>query len=349
MLPRGAAVTGYPLRLAMVGCGAVVERMHLPASLAVPEVDVVALVDRDGRRAQALAARFGIASWGVDVHEVIRDVDAALVATPPAAHAPVACELLLAGVHVLCEKPLAISTDECRRMIGAAQAGGARLAVGHSRRFHANLAQLKALLDLGAFGAVRELWAEDGFAFSWPTQTGYMFKPGTASGVLLENGIHLLDTLRWLAGGAHVVSYADDALGGVESNAELVLRFMTGAQASVKISRTAQLANRLELVGQLGWASCDLYEGQNLKLDLPHSKAGSALGAITLQATRPQDGVAIGAEQLVDFARSAVEGREPRARGEDGLGAVALVEECYGCRRQRSLPSKAPLPGLVLP
>jgi len=340
-------VTSYPLRLAMVGCGAVVEQMHLPGSLSVPEVAVVALVDPDAPRAQALADRFGVSRWASSVSEVLGSIDAALVATPPAAHAPVACGLMAAGVHVLCEKPMAASTGDCRRMIEAAVAGGVRLAVGHSRRFHANLAQLKELVDLGAFGAVQDVSAEDGSAFSWPTATGYMFRPGTASGVLLENGIHVLDTLLWLLGDAGVESYADDALGGVESNAELRLHFACGAQGSVRVSRTAELANRLELVGELGRASCALYDGARLELDLPQGKAGAALGPVTLAAARPQDGAAIAAEQLADFARAVVEGRGPRAGGTDGLRAVALAERCYAVRGQRALPDRAPLPGVV--
>jgi predicted dehydrogenase len=343
MTPRAR----YPLRLAVVGCGAVTEAFHLPASLLTPEVEVTLLVDRNLDRAAELAARFDVPAWSADHREVAGAAEAALVATPPASHAAIAGDLLAAGLAVLCEKPLAAGADDARRMVEAAERGGALLATAHSRRFHFNLATVKALLDLEAFGAVHEVVVEDGLPFAWPTQTGYMFAGPSACGVLLENGVHVLDTLLWWLGPAEMLTYRDDALGGVESNAELALRF-GAADASVKISRTAELANTVTLRGELGWARCALYDGRRLELSLPHGKAGAGLGEAVLRAASPQDNAFLMAAQLADFARAVVEGASPRADGHDGLAAVELAARCYAARGPRPERMPAPPPGVVV-
>ncbi len=340
-------MTFYPVRLGIVGCGTVVEAFHLPASLVTPEVEVVALVDRDASRARWLADRFGVKTC-FDRHDaLIGRVDAVLVATPPQTHASIAYDLLSQGIHVLCEKPLAPTGADCRRMIEAARAGNAILATAQSRRFHFNLAQIKRLVDAEAFGTSYHVRALDGYTFSWPTQTGYMFHGQTACGVLLESGIHVLDALLWLFGAPEVVWYADDALGGVESNVEIALQWSPDRTAEVKISRTADLANTLEIHGSLGWARLDLYDGRTLTVHLPQSKAGRVLGTATLQASVPQDGPAVMAQQLSDFARSLVEGQTPRATGCDGLRSIELVERCYQTKTGRPVPQQIPLPGVV--
>lgn len=340
-------MSSYPLRLGIVGCGAVVEQFHLPASLITPQVKVTALVDRDLARARALADQFGVSAVYDDHIALVDEVDAVLVATPPQYHAPVACDLMAQGLHVLCEKPMAPGAADCERMIRAAGAANVCLAAAHSRRFHFNLAQIKYLLDLGVLGKVYHARAHDGYAFSWPTATGYMFRGATASGVLLENGIHLLDSLLWFLGPAAALSYADDALGGVESNACLMLRFEGGANAEIHVSRTADLANTIELFGDRGRARCSLYDGRMLELEAEQGKAGSALGKMTLEAPSAQDYQWIMAEQLADFATSAVEGTAPRSGGWDALHAITLIEHCYTLRGAGRILDAAPQPGLV--
>jgi predicted dehydrogenase len=109
--------TGARLRCGVVGCGAVTERYHLPALLASPDVQVVACVDPVLARARALAGRVG-AKLALDRHaDLAGQIDFALVAVPNAYHAPIAIELLAADIHVLVEKPMARSAEECDRMI----------------------------------------------------------------------------------------------------------------------------------------------------------------------------------------------------------------------------------------
>ena len=338
--PEGPSTMSGFLRLGIVGCGAVVEHFHLPATRLTPSVEATALVDRDADRACALADDFGVAHAFEDAAALTPDlVDGVLIATPPASHAPIALDLLARGLPVLCEKPLADDPADAARMVAAARDAGVMLATAHSRRFHDNLSTLKHLVDADAFGEVRHVRIRDGHPFGWPTRTGYMFSGATACGVLLENGIHALDSLLWLLGDeVEVEDYRDDARGGVESHVSLVLRFAHGARADVKVSRLAELANRLWLEGSLGRAELPLYDGRPLRLELPHGKLGSAAPHLDSVAALPQDNTYVMARQLADFASAARSANPPRASGEDGRRAVALAARCYTARPSTLAP-----------
>jgi predicted dehydrogenase len=123
-----------PLRLGVVGCGAVAERYHLPALMGAPDVVVSAFVDPDAQRAQALAARVPGAIAASAVDAVSEHLDAVLLTAPNVVHASVGVPLLERGVHLLVEKPMARTAAECDALIGAASLSGAVLAIGHDFR-----------------------------------------------------------------------------------------------------------------------------------------------------------------------------------------------------------------------
>jgi len=113
-----------PLRLGIVGCGAVTRAYHLPTLTQMPAVVVAVLCDKDRQSAEAARKLFGLRALITnDVNQLTGSVDAALVATPLRSHAQIAIELLRAGIDVLCEKPLAATS------LDAAQYGRCRAAV----------------------------------------------------------------------------------------------------------------------------------------------------------------------------------------------------------------------------
>ena len=125
--------TGAPLRMAVVGVGHL-GRHHLRILSSMPGVALAAAVDLRLDRAQPAEAAGGRAL--TDFHDLFGLVDAAVVAVPTADHLAVAVPLLERGIHVLVEKPIAASTAEADRIVAAARASGATLAVGHSERFN---------------------------------------------------------------------------------------------------------------------------------------------------------------------------------------------------------------------
>ncbi len=124
--------TGKGDRLAVIGCGAAAEKIHLPALRRI-RWNPVLLVDPDLDRARSLAQ--GSGATAAAAHEDhLDDFDAALVATPHALHAPLACSLLEQGKPVFVEKPMAMTAADCARMVDLSISTGLPIAVGLMRR-----------------------------------------------------------------------------------------------------------------------------------------------------------------------------------------------------------------------
>lgn len=140
------------LRVGLVGAGYVAER-HLIALRDTPNAEVVAIADPATERAQALAAKFQVPHTVANLTELLAHrLDAVHILTPPISHCPLAIQALEAGCHVLVEKPMAESVEECDRMIAAAETAGKRLMVNHSARFEPPVAQALELLRQGRIG-----------------------------------------------------------------------------------------------------------------------------------------------------------------------------------------------------
>ena len=103
-----------PLRIGIIGCGAVVERFHLPASTFTPEISIEALVDRDQRRAQRLADIYGVRNVFADYRGIVGKVDAAIVALPHSLNGRISQELLTSGIP---EKPLGVTAEEAKTVV----------------------------------------------------------------------------------------------------------------------------------------------------------------------------------------------------------------------------------------
>src|SRR5688500_664558 len=134
-------------RVAIIGCGAIARLFHVPALARHREVVTqAAFVDPELRRAQSLAASVGATAAFTDVAEVLGQVDGAIVCVPHHLHVPVCERLLDAGIHVLCEKPLAETPDEVRALEDRARATGARLAVNNMRRAYPSMREIARIV-----------------------------------------------------------------------------------------------------------------------------------------------------------------------------------------------------------
>src|SRR5437016_5187603 len=125
-----------PFRLAMVGAGKIAASAHLPAALALPNVQLVAIVDPVVARGQALAREFGASTRAVaQLDDVLGELDGAIIATPNFTHCEVALKCIEAGVATLIEKPLATTVEEGETIARAARERGVTVAVGYTTRF----------------------------------------------------------------------------------------------------------------------------------------------------------------------------------------------------------------------
>src|SRR5262249_18897599 len=132
--------TNCVTKVTLVGCGAASELLHAPALkqlIAGGVLTNVVVIDRSEMRIEKICRILPHATGHADLSEVLHELDGSLVivALPHNLHAQVTIKALEAGAHVLCEKPMARTSEECDRMLAAAARSGRLLAVGHFRRF----------------------------------------------------------------------------------------------------------------------------------------------------------------------------------------------------------------------
>ena len=353
--------TQGPVRIAIVGCGAMVEQQHLPSLIRLAqagECQLAALVERDRDRAEQLAARCEEetgqtpAIW-TDHHDILplasHELDAALVGLPNHLHAPIGGELLQAGLHVLVEKPIANTVAECDTMIAAAKASGAILAVGHMRRFSPAGRFCKWAISSGLLGEIESFDIQNGFVYTWPVTTDYLLhKEKAGGGVLIDLGVHTLDQMLWWLGDVSSFVYYDDDYGGVEADCKIELTMESGARGVVQVSRTRDLRETAIIRGTRAQLEVSLVLNQ---VSLCFVENGSTSAAdspgITGHSTSSAPGEPAQAEIKVadliaaehrDFIQAIQTGSSPAVSGDQARRSLALVEACYANRQTWRLP-----------
>lgn len=337
-------MTGFdsnrPLRLGIVGCGAITRAAHLPVIVADPRVRVTAFCDRDRRNAALTARESGVdAEIVVDVGELAGKVDAALVAVPPRFHAPVAIELMRMGIDVLCEKPIAITVADGERMAEVARETGRILAVALMMRFFPHNRWLADLVEDGEIGAVREVLVEDGAPLDWAmASNSYFDRKATGGGVLFDTGVHLLDRVLWLFGDLEDLACEDDAFGGFENNVKLTGRLRIGGHAvptRMEFSWSHHLPRGIRVVGERGTLVAATSDPRRLTL---HRNTRRGPMEMQIVCARHWDARSHYRAQLDDFIGAVRERRAPYVSADSSLRALEVIEAAYAIRTPMRQP-----------
>jgi len=329
-------------RLAIVGCGAVAERFHLPAARGLAGVQVCALVDRDRARARSLLFKFGCRDAKIcgDAAEVPPDTEAAIVAVPNAHHGPVACGLLKRGIHVLCEKPMATTVDDCRAMISAAEQGRAALVVGHHKRFVPSVRQAKTWVEQGVLGRVHRISGSMGMPWqSWPSRTRFLHDAGLAGGgVLIDSGVHLIDLVLWLVGAPEILDCRATPEGRpVEEEAKLEFRTAGGVFGSLRFSRRRMLPNLFRIEGERGFIEFDSYDYPSVKVSSQDLAVCRDAGSVCFRWPHRPPSTSPYRYQLEHFIRC-VRGApvDVQNSGREAARTIEIVTVAYDTLRLRS-------------
>lgn len=317
------------LRVAVIGAGPVLERYHIPAVNAVPEVVRSIVIDADSGRARRVAECHGFPRWSADLGDARHHADLAIVLVPNGLHAKISCELLAEGLPVLCEKPMARNVEECERMIDASRRSGALLCIGHNRRFRQHVWMAKRFLERGLIGDVIEIFAEEGSTSDWPRSPAYFDPAQSGGGALMDVGVHAIDLIRWLAGDLEVLGYRGNGTEQrVESEAEMTFQVANGARGKLIASRDRDLAQKISLVGSAGYLEIGLW-ASSLRIRSDRGKAFQNNAYLDIAESRrpPQDASFV--EQLSNFV-SAIRGEQNvLVTGEEGMANVAVVCRAY--------------------
>jgi predicted dehydrogenase len=230
-----------PLRCALVGCGAIADA-HVEAIRRNPATRLVAGVDPATQARERAGTAWGCPTFS-SVEEMLHetDVDAAWVCAPPALHRRLAGELLAAGIHVLCEKPLATTLADAEAMVADARTHGRLLLVSAKFRFAADLLEARRLIDAGAIG--EPVYYEVTFCARVPMAGRWNVRPElSGGGVVMDNAPHALDVLGTVLDSDIVrvrAAFSRPTIAPeVEDTAELQLQTERGTLARVALSWT---------------------------------------------------------------------------------------------------------------
>jgi myo-inositol 2-dehydrogenase / D-chiro-inositol 1-dehydrogenase len=274
-------------------------RRHLAACRAAARVEPVAVVE------PVDAVRAALAEGGLRAYRELDEllsadgVDAVLIAAPSDRHRELAVAVLAAGLPLLCEKPCGLSADEARAVAAAAEAGGVPLQIGYWRRFVPEIAQLRERIAAGELGRVALVGSHQ-----WDEHPPSPEFRAHSGGIAVDMGVHELDLIPWLTGGAieHVVALAGEPADDPDT-AVITLALAGGALGVATLGRRFHLPDScwVEAVGERDYARHEFMWGA----------AGDAVFERALAA------------QADAFAELADGG--PR-RGAGGLDAVAALD-----------------------
>lgn len=338
-----------PVPIVLVGCGAVARLFYVPALLELGRhglARVVAVVDPTAAARTELGRALDARPCATLPEALALEGELAIIATPPQFHGEQVTAALAAGLHVLCEKPVASRATEVEAMIAAANRAGRYLAAGHYKRFFPAHRALKLLIERQTFGALRTVEIVEGGKFSWPAATDSFFrKDQTAGGVLLDIGVHVFDLLLWWLGEPVSFTHADDADGGLEANSLFRGEFPGDVRVTVQLSRDWATANCYVFRFERATVHSRVNAANQLELTfdgLPMTFAAELrdpLPATPAPATAPlETNPQAFITQLVDVCDAVRSGRAPSVTGADALRVVRLIERCYAERQPLSQP-----------
>ena len=201
--------------IAVIGCGRIARDAHFPAFSQMDNIRVKYACDLIIEKADAMKEKYDfIENTVVDYKEVLADpeVEAVFVLTPNYAHYTVTMDAVRAGKHVFCEKPITVNYPLSCEMADAANKAGLMLNIGVCNRYHQSVEMLRELNEKGEFGNIYHVYCSFRQFRSIPGLGGaFTTKSQSGGGVLIDWGIHFLDLILYILGGAQLKTVTCDA------------------------------------------------------------------------------------------------------------------------------------------
>ncbi|HSN31188.1 MAG TPA: Gfo/Idh/MocA family oxidoreductase, partial [Ideonella sp.] len=251
------------IRVGLLGAGGIATA-HAQTVRSLPGVELVGVADVDGGRARQLAERFGAGAWFTSLVDLIAGTrpDVVHILLPPDLHARLAIEAMAAGAHVLVEKPLCVSDEECRAIEAAARQFGRVVAVNHNVTFEPTFVTLLEAIRARRIGAVQHVSVYWSVPFGDNTFGQPLFRRLGGAAHMLETGPHPLSLLVRLVGeGRTAAALMSSQLRREPDTWQLSLACERGtAQCFIGIARPFT-ETRVRVIGEDGLAEADLRLG----------------------------------------------------------------------------------------
>ena len=255
-----------PLRIAFVGAGRASRTLHLPALQAVPGAHVVALADLDPKALQQVAYELPSAKRVTDYRTLLEDqtIEAMAICVPAQSHVEIALAALDAGKHVFIEKPLALTLEDCDRLVERAAGTTRAVMVGFNTRWHRLARQARVKLREGQIGkleVVRSVLTSCHF-----DMPDWRKRRVSGGGVLLEMAMHHFDLWRYLLD-EEIEEISAHTRSGIweDESATVTARLTSGALASATFAERTSQNNSIEIYGHMGSMQISFYRFDGLE------------------------------------------------------------------------------------
>lgn len=318
---------GKKVRYAVVGLGHFAQEAVLPAFKHAPNSELVAVVSGDPHKKARVPRQYKVPFIvGYEEYDdflATGEVDAVYIVLPNHLHADYTIRAAKAGVHVLCEKPLAVTVDECKRMIAACKKAGVKLMTAYRLHFEENNLTTIDHVQKGRIGEPR-MFAS---TFAMDLREGNIReKPVPGRGPLYDIGTYCINAARGLFRDEPEEVFMMPAQ-EVEQTA-CVLKFPRGRLATFAVSFDAFHGSRFELIGTKGAIEAD--PAFSHKGDLSHTLT---VGEKTQEKTaKDRDQIA---PELIYFSDCILKNREPEPSGYEGMLDVRVIEALKKSARER--------------
>ena len=327
------------IKVGIIGCGKIAQVRHIPEYAANPHTEVYGFYDINLARAEELAEKYNGKAYA-SYEELLADpaIEAVSVCAANHVHAEITVAALKAGKHVLCEKPMAVTLEECEAMVAAARESGKYLMIGQNQRLAKAHAKAKELIEQGVIGKVltfRTIFGHGG-PETWSIDPGsnvwFFDKTKAAMGAMADLGIHKTDMIQYVLGSKIVKTQAvlstldkKDATGsliGVDDNAICIYQMENGIIGTMTASWTYYAAEDNTTViygtkGELRLYDDPKYSVQQINAD------GTRIDYQIDQIQTNDNQTASGIIDL--FVECLLEKKEPEISGENVLHAMKAV------------------------
>jgi predicted dehydrogenase len=311
------------VRVALFGCGWI-QDFHARGVMAHPLGELVAVANHREATARVFAERYGIERVITDWEALAADpeIDAAIVATPNALHAPQSIALLRSGKHVMVEKPMATTVAECDRMVDAARDSGAWLMVAHCWRFHDDVIAFRDRVAAGEFGDVVKTRGYGAHA-NWGPEGWFVDGALAGGGALVDMGVHAIDTARFVLGDP-----SPDRVCAAVGTRYAAGRYEVDDDAIVLIA----WSNGTNSVIESGWWQPRV-GGREADTEVYGTKGFGRIWPPADEASDDEEDELANQPMYTAQVRAFLEaidaGRQPRPSGEDGRVVMEVVERAY--------------------
>lgn len=338
------------LRMGIIGAGGIAQNRHIPAFLQMQhKVELTAVHDMNQQRAVEVAEKFGIPSVCENYHDVFKKVDAVAICTPNKFHADISVAALEAGVHVLCEKPMAITAEECERMVQASRKAGKLLSIGYHYRYtEAGQLAKKAVMhnEIGDPLVVRVQALRRRKVPGWGVFTNKELQGG---GSLIDFGCHMLDLAIWLLGESEPIELMGTTYNRLSKSPNQINDWGIFDHETFEVddhvSAYITFENNVSMQFECSWAA-------NIKEDKIHLSISGSEGGLNVYpfelyqpklgkmmettAEAKHDETAAGIAQAENFVNSCLGEEELVVKPEEAMKVSKIIEAIYRSSETRS-------------